>query len=85
MTALGRFPVADVLWTLAMAVDVYLIVFRRYDTQSLKRLEWKYILFITTVTFVPALVFLFIRTDSKGPMYGSVKVSHTPPIVLGHF
>ncbi|SPO02025.1 related to cAMP receptor (Car4) [Cephalotrichum gorgonifer] len=66
------FPVADVLWTLAMAINVYLIVFRRYDGQALKRLERKYIAVITTFTFIPALVFLFIDTDDKGPMYGSV-------------
>ncbi|OIW27861.1 hypothetical protein CONLIGDRAFT_682874 [Coniochaeta ligniaria NRRL 30616] len=66
------FPVADVLWTLAMAVNVFLIVFRGYSTESLRRLEWKYLAFITTVTFIPAFTFLFIRTDGKGPMYGSV-------------
>jgi len=62
-----------------MAIDVYLIVFHRYDTDSLKRLEWKYMVGITIITFVPALVFLFIRTDEKGPMYGSVTVCPSPP------
>ncbi|KAK5652155.1 hypothetical protein OQA88_10797 [Cercophora sp. LCS_1] len=66
------FPVADVLWTLAMAIDVYLIVFRCYDTASLRKLEWKYIVGITVFTFISALVLLFINTEEKGPMYGSV-------------
>ncbi|KAH8900582.1 putative cAMP receptor [Thozetella sp. PMI_491] len=66
------FPVADVLWTLAMAIDVFLIVFRQYDAEALRKLELKYITVITSVTFIPALVFLFIRTPDKGPMYGSV-------------
>ncbi|CAM1510825.1 Fc.00g083380.m01.CDS01 [Cosmosporella sp. VM-42] len=66
------FPLADVLWTLAMAVDVFLIVFRRYDTESLKRLEWRYAAVITSITFVPAFVFLFIHTEARGPLYGSV-------------
>lgn len=70
----SRFPIADVLWTLVMAINVFLIVYRRYDTETLRRLEWKYITVITTSTFIPALVFLFIRTDDKGPMYGSVTV-----------
>jgi hypothetical protein len=69
------FPIADVLWTMAMAVNVYLIVYRSYDVQSLRRLEWKYMAGITTVTFIPALVLLFIRNDENGPMYGSVTVS----------
>ena len=62
---------------MAMAVNVFLIVFRRYDIESLKRLEIKYLAVITTVTFIPALTFLFIHTDDKGPMYGSVTVRLT--------
>lgn len=69
-----RFPVADVAWTFAMAIDVWLIVFRSYDTEALKRLEWKYALGITIFTFTPAFTFLFVKTEEKGPMYGSVTV-----------
>ncbi|EAQ87411.1 hypothetical protein CHGG_04030 [Chaetomium globosum CBS 148.51] len=65
------FPIADVLWTMAMAVNVYLIVYRSYDIESLRRLEWKYMVGITTVTFIPALVLLFIHTDENGPIYGA--------------
>ena len=57
-----------------MAVNVFLIVYRRYDTAMLRRLERKYMIGITIFTFIPALVFLFIRSDDKGPMYGSVTV-----------
>ncbi|KAK3903706.1 hypothetical protein C8A05DRAFT_43091 [Staphylotrichum tortipilum] len=66
------FPIADVLWTLAMAVNVYLIVHRSYDVEMLRRLEWKYMIIITVVTFIPAFVFLFIKSDDNGSMYGSV-------------
>lgn len=59
-----------------MAINVFLIVFRGYSTESLRRLEWKYLSVITTVTFIPAFVFLFIRTDARGPMYGSVTVGY---------
>ncbi|KAG8422789.1 hypothetical protein J3459_010040 [Metarhizium acridum] len=72
-----RFPLADVLWTLVMAIDVSLIVFRRYDSESLKRLEWQYMAVITSVTFIPAFVFLFVETEEKGPVYGSVVVSRS--------
>ncbi|KAK0619186.1 hypothetical protein B0T14DRAFT_430641 [Immersiella caudata] len=68
------FPVADVYWTLVMAIDVYLIVFRCYDTEALRKLEWKYIVGISTLTFIPALVLLLIDTPEKGPMYGSVTI-----------
>jgi hypothetical protein len=57
-----------------MAIDVYLIVFRCYDTESLRKLEWKYIIGISTLTFIPAMVLLLIDTPEKGPMYGSVTV-----------
>jgi hypothetical protein len=77
---LPRFPIADVLWTTAMAVNVYLIVYRSYDIESLRRLEWKYMVGITTVTFIPALVLLFIRNEENGPMYGSVTVRIPPSI-----
>lgn len=60
-----------------MAINVFLIVYRRYDTETLRRLEWKYMGAVTAFTFIPALVFLFIRTDDKGPMYGSVTVCET--------
>ncbi|KAJ5818932.1 cAMP receptor (Car4), partial [Penicillium riverlandense] len=69
--ALQMFPLADVLWTFAMAMDTYLVVFYHFDAHSLRKLEMKYIGAITTLTFIPALVFLFIQTPEKGPIYGS--------------
>jgi len=61
-----------------MAIDVFLIVFRKYDTEDLRKLEWKYIVVISAYIFIPATAFLFIRTPAKGPMYGSVTVSVLP-------
>lgn len=60
-----------------MALDVYMIVFHRYDARSLKRLEWKYIVGVTIITFVPAFTFLFTRTGGGSLMYGSAIVSQT--------
>lgn len=58
-----------------MAIDVYLIVFRRYDTRDLKRLEWKYIVVVTVITFTPAFAFLFAQRGDGGSIYGSAIVS----------
>ncbi|KAJ5778684.1 hypothetical protein N7520_001930 [Penicillium odoratum] len=69
--ALQMFPLADVLWTLAMALDTYLVVFHHFDAHYLRKLEPKYIGGNTTLTFIPALAFLFIHSDEKGPVYGS--------------
>lgn len=57
-----------------MALDTYLVVFYHFDTQSLRKLEIKYIGVITILSFIPAFVFLFIR-DHKGPIYGDETVS----------
>lgn len=63
------------LWTLATALNVFLVVFWQFDTWMLRRLELVYTGFITLVTFVPAFVFLFIRDESRGPIYGDEVVS----------
>jgi hypothetical protein len=65
-----------------MAINVYCIVFRNYDVESLRSLEWKYVIGITTVTFIPALVLLFIHSDENGPMYGSVTVREPASFLL---
>jgi hypothetical protein len=69
-----------------MTWDVVLVVFYHYEPERLRRLEKKYLVVITTLTFIPALVFLFIRDSDKGPIYGSVVVSlsHLPMITSEH-
>lgn len=78
MRILPRFPLADVLWTLAMALDTYLVVFYHFDAHALHKLEAKYTGVITTLTFIPAFVFLFINTPGRGSIYGSQTVSILP-------
>ena len=68
------FP-ADALWALCIAWNVYLRFFYRYDSKQLRRLEWKYVLFCYALPFIPALTLLFIRTPSRGRVYGSGVVS----------
>lgn len=60
-----------------MALDTYLVVIHHFESHYLHRLEPLYIAMITGVTFIPALVFLFIRSPEKGPIYGSETVSKT--------
>ena len=73
-----RFPLADVLWTLATAINVFLVVSYQYDAEALRKLEKTYIGFITALVLIPAVVFLFVHTSEKGPMYSSVTVSALP-------
>jgi hypothetical protein len=70
-----RFTPADAFWSLCMACDILLTCWRRYDTEMLRRLEWKYFLFSYGMPFIPAFVFLFIETNARGKIYGSAFVS----------
>lgn len=69
---------ADALWTFAMACNVYLTFFHKYDSEQLRRLEWKYVLCCYGVPFVPAFAYFFIQTQARGRIYGSALVSRTP-------
>lgn len=65
------FMPADALWTLAMAFNVYLTFFRKYNAQQLRSLEWKYMIFCYGLPFVPAFVYFFVQSSSRGKVYGS--------------
>lgn len=49
-------------------------MFRQYSYGDLRQLEWRYVLFCYLLPFIPAVVFLFIRTAEKGKIYGSATV-----------
>ena len=66
-----------------MAVNVYMTLFRKYNAQQLKRLEWKYHIMCYGMPFLVALVYLFIETPTKGKMYGPATVSYTTSIYDG--
>lgn len=61
---------ADPFWILAMAVNVYLTLFRRYTTDDLKRLEWLYFLLCYGVPLVIAIVLASISSPGRGKIYG---------------
>ena len=66
--------VANALWTFAMACNIYLTFFRKYDAKQLRLFEWKYILFCYGAPFIPAFIFFFVRSESRGKVYGSAGV-----------
>ena len=69
-----RFVPADAFWNLAMAVNVYLTLFKKYNAQQLKAVEWKYHLACYGVPFIMALVLLFVESQEKGKVYGPAVV-----------
>lgn len=60
---------ADALWTLAMAINVYLTFYHRYDAERLKKLELWYIFCCYGIPFLPAVVGIFVATADQGRMY----------------
>ncbi|KAK3940789.1 G-protein coupled receptor [Diplogelasinospora grovesii] len=65
------FMPADAFWTLAMAVNVYLTFYFKYDAQQLRKMELPYLLACYGLPFIIAIVFIFISTPDKGRMYGN--------------
>lgn len=78
---------ADALWTLAMACNVYLTFFRKYTSQQLRTLEWKYIIFCYGIPLLPAFAYIFAGSPSRGKIYGSatVRPTHLNPPSLPQF
>ncbi|KAI8958171.1 family A G protein-coupled receptor-like protein [Daldinia sp. FL1419] len=62
---------ADAFWTLAMAFNVYLTFYHKFDAARLRMMEKWYLLICYGIPFVPALTYVFIRTESAGRMYGN--------------
>ncbi|KAL9127353.1 MAG: hypothetical protein Q9217_003767 [Psora testacea] len=64
------FVPADALWNLAMAFNVYLTLFKKYNAQQLKALEWKYHILCYGTPFVLAFIMIFVETHARGKIYG---------------
>lgn len=65
---------ADAFWALAMAFNVYLTFYRKYDAQRLKGMELLYLNLCYGVPFVVAITYVFIQSSSQGRMYGNALV-----------
>lgn len=68
---LRRFVGADAMWTMAMAFNVYLAFYYRFDAQRLRKMEWPYLIFCYGIPFLPAFIFLFIKNGDGNRVYGS--------------
>lgn len=69
-----RFMPADAFWTLAMAVNVYLTFYCKYDAQKLRKMEIPYLLCCYGLPFIVALTYIFVQTEEKGRMYGNATI-----------
>ena len=57
-----------------MACNVYLTLFKKYNAQQLKALEWRYHLLCYGAPFVVALAYCFVDTQNKGKIYGPAQL-----------
>ena len=74
---------ADALWNMAMAVNVYLTLFRNHNAKQLKTLEWRYWIMCYGVPFIVALTCLFVSTAARGKVYGPATVRETRGLIGG--
>ncbi|EFQ26114.1 G-protein coupled receptor [Colletotrichum graminicola] len=65
------FMPADAFWTLAMAINVYLTFYYKFDAERLRRMEITYLVCCYGIPFVPALVYIFIKNDNGQRVYGN--------------
>ncbi|OAQ71806.1 G-protein coupled receptor [Purpureocillium lilacinum] len=68
---LHLFVSADACWTLAMAINVYLTFYFRFDARRLRKMEIPYLVVCYGLPFIPAFSYLFIRDKSGIRVYGS--------------
>lgn len=60
----------DCYWALCMAVNVYLAFFRGYTVEQLRSLDTLYLLICYGLSFIPALVFIWVSDKERGHIYG---------------
>lgn len=68
------FMPADAFWTFAMAVNIYLTFYHRFDAGRLAKMEMPYLVCCFGVPFVPALVFVFIKDNAGQRVYGDARL-----------
>ncbi|OAA66169.1 GPCR, family 2-like protein [Cordyceps fumosorosea ARSEF 2679] len=65
------FMPADAFWTLAMAVNVYLTFYYKFDAVALRRMEIPYLVLCYGVPLIPAFVFIFVENQHGVRVYGN--------------
>ncbi|KAL8639589.1 MAG: hypothetical protein Q9226_008856 [Calogaya cf. arnoldii] len=65
----------DAYWAFCMAVNIYLVFFRSYNTKQLRSLDHKYFVACYGFALVPSIIYLFINTKDRGKIYGGAILS----------
>ncbi|KAH7113384.1 hypothetical protein EDB81DRAFT_862565 [Dactylonectria macrodidyma] len=65
------FMPADAFWTLAMAINVYLTFYFKFDAKRLRGMEIPYLCCCYGIPLVPAFVFIFVKNHAGQRAYGN--------------
>lgn len=68
---LSSFMQSDAYWATAMAINVYLTFYHKFDARALRRMELTYWAVCYGIPFVPGFTFIFVSTQSQGRPYGN--------------
>ncbi|KID95640.1 G-protein coupled receptor, partial [Metarhizium majus ARSEF 297] len=68
---LQLFTPADAFWTLAMAINVYLTFYHKFDSQRPRKMELWYLIGCYGVPFIPAFTYIFARNKLGQRIYGN--------------
>ncbi|KAB5580271.1 G-protein coupled receptor [Coniochaeta sp. 2T2.1] len=68
---LEMFMQSDPWWSLAMAVNVWMVFFLAANPTSFRQYLWLYCLVCYGAPALPAVTLLLIRGDPRGPVYGN--------------
>ena len=61
----------DAYWALAMAINVWLTFYHKYDARMLRRMEIAYLICCYGIPFIPGFTFIFVSTPTAGRPYGN--------------
>ncbi len=61
----------DAYWALAMAINVYLTFYHKYDARMLRKMEVFYLACCYGIPFVPGFTFLWVSNQRAGRPYGN--------------
>ncbi|UKZ74889.1 hypothetical protein TrVFT333_002559 [Trichoderma virens FT-333] len=61
---------ADVLWTMSMAINVYLTFYHKYEARDLRRIEPIYLILCYGIPFIPGFTFIFVKNREGDRIYG---------------
>jgi hypothetical protein len=66
---------SDPWWSLAMAINVFLVFFCNADPRMFRKYAWLYCIICFGGPLIPAIVLISIRNSPRGLMFGDATVS----------